>query len=92
MEAHRISGYSGLVVTKLDVLGGLDEIKICIGYELDFGSLVHQVVEDFGRDEAARELADPKAIHNYFVEQLRTVIATRYGLKPPLPVQVQAEI
>ena len=34
-EAHRISGYSGLVVTKLDVLGGLDEIKICIGYELD---------------------------------------------------------
>ena len=27
-EAHRISGYSGLVVTKLDVLGGLDEIKI----------------------------------------------------------------
>ena len=25
-EAHRISGYSGLVVTKLDVLGGLDEI------------------------------------------------------------------
>ena len=59
---------------------------------LDFGSLVHQVVEDFGRDEVARELADPKAIHNYFVEQLRTVIATRYGSKPPLPVQVQAEI
>jgi adenylosuccinate synthase len=34
-EAHRISGYTGLVVTKLDVLGGLDEIKFCIGYELD---------------------------------------------------------
>ena len=50
---------------------------------LDFGSLVHQVVEDFGRDEVARELADPTAIHNYFVEQLRTLIATRYGSKLP---------
>lgn len=59
---------------------------------LDFGSLVHQVVEDFGRDEAARELADPTAIHKYFSEQLRFVIATRYGSKPPLPVQVQTEI
>jgi ATP-dependent helicase/nuclease subunit B len=59
---------------------------------LDFGSLVHQVVEDFGRDEAARELADPTAIHKYFSEHLRFVIATRYGSKPPLPVQVQTEI
>ena len=59
---------------------------------LDFGSLVHQVVEDFGRDADARELADPTAIHKYFSEQLRFVIATRYGSKPPLPVQVQTEI
>lgn len=34
-EADRTSGYTGLVVTKLDVLGGLDEIHICVGYELD---------------------------------------------------------
>ena len=59
---------------------------------LDFGSLVHQVVEDFGRNENARELADPTAIHTYFAEQLRFVIGTRYGAKPPLPVQVQAKI
>ncbi len=35
MEANRVNGFSGLVLTKLDVLAGLDEIKICIGYELD---------------------------------------------------------
>ena len=34
-DAHRFNGYTGLVVTKLDVLGGLDEIKICVGYDFD---------------------------------------------------------
>ncbi|MFN3295763.1 adenylosuccinate synthase [Caldimonas sp.] len=29
-----INGISGLCITKLDVLDGLDEIKICVGYEL----------------------------------------------------------
>jgi adenylosuccinate synthase len=30
-----INGISGLCITKLDVLDGLDEIKVCTGYELD---------------------------------------------------------
>ena len=34
-HAHRINGFTGLALTKLDVLGGLDEIKICVAYELD---------------------------------------------------------
>jgi adenylosuccinate synthase len=29
------SGINGIALTKLDVLDGLDEIKICIGYEID---------------------------------------------------------
>ncbi|SDR32990.1 adenylosuccinate synthase [Pseudovibrio sp. Tun.PSC04-5.I4] len=29
------SGITGIALTKLDVLDGLDEIKICVGYELD---------------------------------------------------------
>jgi adenylosuccinate synthase len=29
-----INGISGLCITKLDVLDGLDEIKVCMGYEL----------------------------------------------------------
>lgn len=29
------SGISGIALTKLDVLDGLEEIKICVGYELD---------------------------------------------------------
>ncbi|WP_208437911.1 adenylosuccinate synthase [Bartonella taylorii] len=30
-----VCGVQGIALTKLDVLDGLDEIKICIGYELD---------------------------------------------------------
>ena len=35
MEAQRVNGFTGLVLTKLDVLAGLKEIKICIGYKMD---------------------------------------------------------
>lgn len=34
-QTVRISGINGIALTKLDVLDGLDEIKICIGYRLD---------------------------------------------------------
>jgi adenylosuccinate synthase len=33
-QAVRTSGINGLALTKLDVLDGLDEIKICVGYRL----------------------------------------------------------
>jgi adenylosuccinate synthase len=31
----KVSGIDGIALTKLDVLDGFDEIKLCIGYELD---------------------------------------------------------
>jgi adenylosuccinate synthase len=34
-QSVRTSGLTDLAVTKLDVLGGFKEIKICIGYEVD---------------------------------------------------------
>ena len=34
-QAVALNGISGLALTKLDVLDGMDEIKICVGYELD---------------------------------------------------------
>ena len=34
-NAARLNGLTGLVITKLDVLGGLEQIKICTGYEYD---------------------------------------------------------
>jgi adenylosuccinate synthase len=33
-NAARLNGLTGLAITKLDVLGGLDELKVCTAYEL----------------------------------------------------------
>ncbi len=30
-----VNGYTGLVLTKLDILSGLPELKIAVGYEVD---------------------------------------------------------
>ncbi|HWD12372.1 adenylosuccinate synthase [Pseudochrobactrum sp. sp1633] len=34
-QTVRTSGITGIALTKLDVLDGLDEIKVCVAYELD---------------------------------------------------------
>lgn len=34
-QTVRTSGMHGIALTKLDVLDGLEEIKVCVGYELD---------------------------------------------------------
>ena len=44
-NAVRLNGLTGLAITKLDVLGGLEEINICTGYECN-----GQVLRDFPTD------------------------------------------
>ena len=34
-QAVKINGITGIALTKLDVLDGLDELKVCVGYEID---------------------------------------------------------
>ena len=34
-QAVKISGISGLALTKLDVMDDFDEIKLCVAYEID---------------------------------------------------------
>jgi adenylosuccinate synthase len=34
-HAAQLNGLTGLAVTKIDVLGGLDEVKVCIGYKIN---------------------------------------------------------
>ncbi len=47
----QINGVTGMCITKLDVLDGLDELNLCVGYRLD-GRPVDLL--PFGADEVAR--------------------------------------
>jgi adenylosuccinate synthase len=40
-QAVKIGGVNGLVLTKLDVLDGLKELKICVGYRVDGKVMKH---------------------------------------------------
>ena len=50
----RVSGISGVVITKLDVLDGLDEVKVCTHYELDGEKL-----EDYPTDAILQRKCKP---------------------------------
>ena len=40
-QTVKTSGITGIALTKLDVLDGLDELKICVGYKLDGKEIDH---------------------------------------------------
>ncbi|MGO1118387.1 adenylosuccinate synthase [Rhodovibrionaceae bacterium A322] len=40
-QAIKVAGIDGIALTKLDVLDGLEEIKVCVGYELDGETIQH---------------------------------------------------
>ncbi|MEN9397316.1 MAG: hypothetical protein RLZ81_1846, partial [Pseudomonadota bacterium] len=50
-RSAQVNGLSGLCITKLDVLDGLTELKLCVGYELDGESID---LLPMGADEIAR--------------------------------------
>ncbi len=47
--AKRVNGMAQLFLTKLDVLAGLDEIPVCVGYELDGEELSEPPFEGLSR-------------------------------------------
>ena len=59
---------------------------------LDFGSLVHAVLEKFGRDGSMRDSISGKEIQHYFDDLLEKEMFLRYGGDPNLALKIQAEI
>jgi len=41
-DAVRLNGLNSLAITKLDVLSGLETLKICVGYELEGKQITHR--------------------------------------------------
>jgi adenylosuccinate synthase len=50
-RSAQVNGLSGLCITKLDVLDGLSELQLCVGYKLD-GEIID--ILPLGADEIAR--------------------------------------
>jgi adenylosuccinate synthase len=53
-QTVRTSGINGLALTKLDILDGFDEIKVCIGYRLD-----GRIIDYLPAGEHAQARAEP---------------------------------
>ncbi|OGA05459.1 MAG: adenylosuccinate synthase [Betaproteobacteria bacterium RIFCSPLOWO2_02_FULL_64_12] len=56
-RAVQLNGVSGLCVTKLDVLDAIQEVKVCVGYQVDgsFSDLIPGGAEDTARCEPVYE-------------------------------------
>jgi len=57
----------------------------------DFGTVAHEVLERWGRDVAARELADAGALHDWLSRELDRVVAEWFDQRAPLSVRIQTE-
>jgi len=85
----QINGVSGLCVTKLDVLDGMDELKVCVGYKIDgaFSELLPAGADDTARCEpvyedlpgwrestvGARELADLPSGARAYLDRIEAI-------------------
>ena len=50
-QSVAVAGITGIALTKLDVLDGFDEIKICTGYKI--GDKVYDYLPPYYKDQAA---------------------------------------
>ncbi len=95
------SGVSGIALTKLDVLDGFDELKICVGYELDGQRLdylptaanqqarvtpVYETIEGWSESTAgARSWADLPAAAIKYVRRIEELIQCPVALVSTSP-------
>ena len=57
----------------------------------DFGNVMHAVLEQWGRDEEARDSADPAKIESWLVHELERLVDLHFGTVVPLAVSLQIE-
>ncbi|MCB1475771.1 MAG: adenylosuccinate synthase, partial [Rhodobiaceae bacterium] len=100
-QAIRTGGITAIALTKLDVLDGFDELKVCIGYELDgkaFDRLpasqgaqarvkpVYETLEGWkGTTQGARSWADLPAQAVKYVRRLEELIGAPVALLSTSP-------
>ncbi len=100
-QTVRTSGINGLALTKLDILDGFDEIKVCIGYRLDGAEIdylpageraqarlepVYETIEGWRESTAgARSWADLPAQAIKYVRRIEELIGCTVALLSTSP-------
>ncbi|OCW59280.1 adenylosuccinate synthase [Hoeflea olei] len=100
-QAVAVNGITGIALTKLDVLDGLEELKICVGYELDGERIdhlpasqgaqarvtpVYEVIEGWkGTTVGARSWADLPAQAIKYVRRIEELIGAPVALLSTSP-------
>ena len=85
-RSAQVNGLSGLCITKLDVLDGIDELKLCTGYELD-GQVTD--ILPMGADDIARCTPIYESLLGW---SQSTVGVTDYNKLPPQAQRYLARI
>lgn len=57
----------------------------------DFGSIMHEVLEQWGRDEGIRDSVDAREIEAWTLKELDELVARHFGEALPLAVSLQVE-
>ena len=57
----------------------------------DFGNIMHEVLEQWGRDLVVRDSADEKVIENWLLKALDELVERHFGEELPLAVALQLE-
>lgn len=74
--AARLNGFTSLAVTKVDVLGGLEEVPVCVRYRMPDGTVVHDAppssADDLAKVEPVYEsLPGWPEVHERLKERIR---------------------
>ena len=91
-HAVRLNGVSNIALMKLDVLDGLEEIKVCVGYEFEGKEIdyvpytlegvkpIYKTFKGWDRSEGAREFSNlPKEAQDYILE-LEKLCGAKIGI------------
>jgi adenylosuccinate synthase len=100
-QAVKVSGIHGIALTKLDVLDGLEELKVCTGYRLDGGIVdylpaetgkqhrvepIYEALEGWGEStKGARRWADLPATAIKYIVRIEELIGVRVSLVSTSP-------
>lgn len=77
-------------LTRVLEMRGMDDAKEELD-DLDFGHLVHDALEQFGRDPHLPFVADADTVADFLADRVHDAVIRRYGQRPPVVVRLQAE-